>query len=133
MFAFGVGAANPGEALVQVSTSRVFLDHLIHHRPEEPVLFLTMLVIANLEIFVVVVQYLPQRGIGRLSWVVNWHVNRYDKPLIRDGGAHFPLTPMPDVSSHNSRFRHGGHWRMAASITTSRLDPWRVSRSGRIN
>jgi len=59
VFATGVGAAHPGKSLVQVSASQVFLDDLIDHRPEEPVLLLTMLVIADLEIFVVVVQYLP--------------------------------------------------------------------------
>jgi len=59
MFAFGVGAAHPGESLVQVSTSQVFLDHLIHHRPAEPLLLLTMLAVAGLEIFMVMVQYLP--------------------------------------------------------------------------
>jgi len=49
MFAFGVGAAHPGKSLARVSASQVFLD-LVHHRPEEPVLFLAMLVMAGLEI-----------------------------------------------------------------------------------
>ena len=59
MFALGVGAAHPGKSLNQVSTSQVLLDHLLHHRPKEPVLFLAMFVIAGLEVFIVVVQYLP--------------------------------------------------------------------------
>jgi len=56
---------------VQVSTSQVFLDHLIHNRPEEPVLLLAILVIAGLEISIVVMQYLPQRRIGGLSGVID--------------------------------------------------------------
>jgi hypothetical protein len=51
-FAAGVGASYSGKSLVQVSASQVFLDHLIHHRPEESVLSLAMLVIAGLEVFV---------------------------------------------------------------------------------
>jgi len=43
------------------------LDHLNHHRPKEFILFLTMLIIAALEIFMVVVQYLAQGRIGRVS------------------------------------------------------------------
>jgi hypothetical protein len=92
---------------VQVSASQVFLDHLIHHRPKEPVLFLTMLVIANLEVFVVLVQYLPQGGIGGLSWVVNWHIGRHEKALVREGGA-CSLSSSIDVSSHSLSFRHSG-------------------------
>ena len=71
MPAIGVGAAHPGESLVQVSASQVFLDHLIHHRPEEPVLLLTMLTIAGSERFIVVVQDLRQGGIGGLSRMVD--------------------------------------------------------------
>jgi hypothetical protein len=55
MFAVGVGASHPGESLVQVAASQVFLDHFAHNRPEEPVLLLAMLVIAGLEIRIVVV------------------------------------------------------------------------------
>jgi hypothetical protein len=49
---------------VQVAASQVFLDHLIHHRPKEPVLLLAILVMARVEIFIVVVEYLPQGRIG---------------------------------------------------------------------
>jgi len=56
---------------VQVSTSQVFLDHLIHHRAEEPIMFLTMLVIAGLEVFMVIVQYFPEGRIGGLPGVVD--------------------------------------------------------------
>jgi hypothetical protein len=59
IFAFRVGAAHPGESLVQVSASEVFLDHFIHHRPKEPVLLLAIAIIAGLKIRIVVVQYLP--------------------------------------------------------------------------
>jgi hypothetical protein len=59
MPAIEVGAADPGESLVQVSASRVFLDAFIHHRPKEPVLLLAILIIAGLERFLVVVQDLP--------------------------------------------------------------------------
>jgi len=45
MPALGVGAGHPGKAFVQVSTSQVFLDHLVHLRPKEPILLLTMLII----------------------------------------------------------------------------------------
>lgn len=118
---------------MQVSASQVFLDHLVQHRPEEPVLFLTMLVIAGLEIFVVIVQYLPQGGIGGLSWVVNWHTGRHEKPLVREGRVHSPPAPMPDVSSHSLSFGRSGPWRMAASIAVSPFDRYGVSRSGRMN
>jgi len=60
MPAIGVGTTDPGKTLAQVSTSQVFLDDFIHHRPKEPVLFLTMLIIAGLERFIVVVLDLPQ-------------------------------------------------------------------------
>jgi hypothetical protein len=43
--AVGVGAAHPGEALVQVATSEVVLDDFIHHRPKEPVLLLAIAII----------------------------------------------------------------------------------------
>jgi hypothetical protein len=59
MFAVGVGASHPGESLVQVSASQVFIDDFIHHRPKEPVLLLAILIIAGLKIRIVVVQYLP--------------------------------------------------------------------------
>jgi hypothetical protein len=72
MFAVGVGAAHPGESFVQVSAPQVFLHHFIHHRQKEPVLFLAMLVIAGLEIRILVVQYLPQGGIGGLPGVIDW-------------------------------------------------------------
>jgi len=70
------------------------------HRLEQPILLLAMLVIAGLEIFIMIVQYLPQKGIGGLSWVVNWHIGRHEKPLVREGRAHSPPAPMPDVLSH---------------------------------
>jgi hypothetical protein len=59
MFALRVGASRPGESLVQVTASQVFLDHFVHNRPEEPVLLLAMLIIAGLEIRIAVVRYLP--------------------------------------------------------------------------
>ena len=77
MPALRIGAAHPGKPLVQVSASQVFLNHIIHHRPEEPVMFPAMLVIPGLEVFIVVVQYFPQRRISGLSRVVDrrmvWH------------------------------------------------------------
>ena len=71
MPAIGVGTTDSGKTPVQVSASQVFLDHFIHHRPKEPVLFLTMLIIACLERFIVVVQDLPQGRIGGLSRMVD--------------------------------------------------------------
>lgn len=66
MPAIGVGTTDSGKTLVQVSASQVFLDDFIHHRPKEPVLFLSMLIIVGLECFMVVVQDLEtartQRG-----------------------------------------------------------------------
>jgi len=59
MPAFRVGASHPGKSLVQVTASQVFLDHLIHHRPKETILLLTVLIIMGLEVFVVIVQYFP--------------------------------------------------------------------------
>jgi hypothetical protein len=38
---------------------------------KEPIVFLTVLVIMSLEVFMVVVQYLPQERIGGLSGVVD--------------------------------------------------------------
>lgn len=46
----GVCAALCGESFVQVTASQVFLDHLIHNRPEEPVLSHAMLIITEFEI-----------------------------------------------------------------------------------
>jgi len=51
----------------KLEPSQAFFDHLNHHRPKEFILFLTILIIAALEIFMLVVQYLAQRGIGRVS------------------------------------------------------------------
>jgi hypothetical protein len=67
MFAVGAGSAHPGEPLMQVSTSQVFLNHLIDHRSKEAALFLTMFIIPIPEIQIVVVEYLPQGRIGELS------------------------------------------------------------------
>jgi hypothetical protein len=50
-----------------LKTEWLFLDHFIDHRPKEPILFLTMPITAALEIFIVVVHYLAQGRIGRLS------------------------------------------------------------------
>lgn len=86
MFASGVGAAHPGESLNQVSTSQVFLHHLIHHRPEEPVLLLTMLVIGGLEVFIVVVQYLPQGRIGGLSGMIDWRDGSHKRSFAEHVG-----------------------------------------------
>jgi hypothetical protein len=72
---------------VQVSTSQVFLDHFIHHRPKEPILFLAMLIIAGLEIFMVVARYLPQGRIGGLSGVVGRRMGRHKKSFAQHPGA----------------------------------------------
>ena len=72
MPAIGVGASHPGESLVQVFASQVFLDDFIHHRPKEPVLLLAILIIAGFERLIVVVQDLPQGGIGGLSRMGMW-------------------------------------------------------------
>jgi hypothetical protein len=71
MPAIGVGAARPGESLVQIAASQVFLDHFIHNRPKEPLLLLAILFIAGLEGGIVLVQNLPQVGIGGLSRAVD--------------------------------------------------------------
>jgi hypothetical protein len=72
---------------VQVSASQVFLDHLIHHRPKEPVLLLAMLAIARVEIFIVVVEYLPQGRIGGLSGVVDRRMGRHKKSFAQHPGS----------------------------------------------
>lgn len=81
VLALGVGAANPGKSFVQIATSQVFYDPIIHHRPKEAVAFVAMLIMAGLEILVVLAQDLPQGGSGGLSWVVNWPMGRHEKPL----------------------------------------------------
>jgi hypothetical protein len=90
MFALRVGAAHPGESFVQVTTPQVFLDHFIHHRPKEPILLFTMLIIPILEISIVMVQYLPQGGIGRLSWVMNWGYDSHKSPFAEGDGKLVP-------------------------------------------
>ena len=82
-----VGTAHPSKSFVQVSTSQVFLDHLIHHRLKEPILFLAMLIIAGLEIFIVVVEYLPQGRIGGLSGVVDRRMGRLKKSFAQHPGS----------------------------------------------
>jgi hypothetical protein len=48
MLAVGVGAAHPGESLVQIAASQVFLDDFIHHRPKEAVLLLAILTVETI-------------------------------------------------------------------------------------
>jgi hypothetical protein len=64
-----VAATCPGESLVQVSASHTYsFDDFIHHRPREPVLLLTMPIIAGFELLIVVAHYLPQwRSAGSLG------------------------------------------------------------------
>jgi hypothetical protein len=69
---------------MQVSASQVFLDDLIHHRPKEPVVLLAILAI---EIFIVVVQYLPQGRIGRLSGVVDRRMGKHKQSYAQHPGA----------------------------------------------
>ena len=67
-----IWAAHPGKGFMKVSTSQVFLDHFVHHRPKEPILFLTILIIAGLEVFIMIAEYFPQGRIGGLPGVINW-------------------------------------------------------------
>ena len=72
----GVGAADPGESLLQVSASQVFLHYLVYNRTKEPLLFLTMLIMAGFERFIVVVQDRPQVRIAGLSRMVDRKLGR---------------------------------------------------------
>jgi hypothetical protein len=75
------------------SASQVFLDDFIHHRPKEPVLLLRMLVIAGIERFIVVVQDLPQGGIGGPSWMVDRCMGRHWKSITRLDSLIIPPAP----------------------------------------
>ena len=72
-----VGAAQPGKALMQVTASQVFLDNLINHPANEPILFFTMLIKARLEIRIVVVHPLPEARIGGLSGMADRGMGRH--------------------------------------------------------
>jgi hypothetical protein len=45
-----------------------------------------MLIIPIFEISIVMVQYLPQGGIGRLSWVINWGYGSHTSPFAEADG-----------------------------------------------
>jgi hypothetical protein len=64
---------------VQDSASQEFLDHLIHHRPKEPLLLLAILTIARFEIFIMLVEYLPHGRISRLSGVIDWREDSHKR------------------------------------------------------
>ncbi len=83
MPAIGVGAAHPGESLVQIAASQVFLAHFVHNRPKEAVLLLAILIIAGLEGGIVLVQDLPQGGIGGLPGVIDGREGRHWRSIAR--------------------------------------------------
>jgi hypothetical protein len=72
-----VGEAHLGKSLMQVSTSQVLLDHFALQWAKEPILLLTMLIIGRFEIFIMVVEYLPQGRIGGLSGVIDRRMGRH--------------------------------------------------------